>query len=77
MQTIIVAQLAQWAGISYQKKAYPAWAEFLGWCLALASMILIPLFAILQYIKAKGYGVEQVGRVTYNSYYYIDMSVLL
>ena len=60
IQIIIIAQLAQWTGISYQNKAYPGWAEFLGWCLALASMLLIPAFAIVQYKKSKGYSVSEV-----------------
>ena len=59
-QIIIIAQLVQWTGISYQKKSYPPWAEFLGWCLALASMILIPIFAINQYLNASGTFVREV-----------------
>jgi len=52
--------LAQWTGISYDEKAYPAWAEFFGWVLALASMIMIPIFAITQYYYSKGTTVNEV-----------------
>lgn len=47
---IILASLIQWSGLSYNNKPYPAGGEFLGWLLALASMVMIPIFAILQYI---------------------------
>lgn len=51
---IILASLAQWGGISYDKKPYPGWAEFIGWLLALASMMMIPIFAIIQYYYSTG-----------------------
>ncbi|XP_068744715.1 sodium-dependent dopamine transporter-like [Montipora capricornis] len=51
---IIIASLAQWGGISYDKKPYPGWAEFFGWLLALSSMLMIPIFAIIQCYYAKG-----------------------
>lgn len=51
---IIIASLAQWGGISYDKKPYPGWAEFFGWLLALASMIMVPIFVIVQCYYSKG-----------------------
>lgn len=51
---IIIASLAQWGGVSYDKKPYPGWAEFFGWLLALSSMLMIPIFAIIQCYYAKG-----------------------
>ncbi|KAJ7379137.1 hypothetical protein OS493_017635 [Desmophyllum pertusum] len=51
---IILASLAQWGGISYNKVPYPGWAEFLGWMLAIASMIMVPIFAIVQYYYSTG-----------------------
>lgn len=51
---IIIASLAQWGGISYDKKPYPGWAEFFGWLLALASMVMVPIFAIVQCYYSKG-----------------------
>ncbi|XP_015757228.1 PREDICTED: sodium- and chloride-dependent glycine transporter 2-like [Acropora digitifera] len=51
---IIIASLAQWGGISYDKKPYPGWAEFFGWLLALASMVMVPIFAIVQCYYCKG-----------------------
>lgn len=51
---IIIASLAQWGGISYDKKPYPGWAEFFGWLLALASMVMVPIFVIVQCYYSKG-----------------------
>lgn len=53
---IILASLVQWTGISYDNKPYPAWAEFFGWLLAIASMIMIPTFAIIQYFSSSQEG---------------------
>ena len=51
-----MASLVQWTGISYDNKPYPAWAEFFGWLLAIASMIMIPTFAIIQYFSSSQEG---------------------
>jgi len=49
-----MANLIQWNGVSYNKKPYPAWAELLGWLMALVSMLLIPGFAVHQLWKTPG-----------------------
>lgn len=51
---IIMANVIQWNGVSYNGEAYPGWAEFLGWIMALSSMLLIPAFAIHQLWKTPG-----------------------
>ncbi|XP_073241635.1 sodium- and chloride-dependent GABA transporter 1-like isoform X1 [Porites lutea] len=51
---IILANVIQWKGVSYNNKPYPGWAEFLGWLMALSSMVLIPAFAIYQLWKTPG-----------------------
>lgn len=53
-QIIIMANIIQWNGVSYNKKPYPGWAEFIGWVMALSSMSLIPGFAIYQLWKTPG-----------------------
>lgn len=49
-----MANVIQWQGVSYNNKPYPGWAEFLGWLMALSSMVLIPAFAIYQLWKTPG-----------------------
>ncbi|KAL9962432.1 hypothetical protein ACROYT_G031536 [Oculina patagonica] len=51
---IVLANIIQWNGVSYNKQPYPAWAEFVGWMMALSSMLLIPGFAIYQIYKTPG-----------------------
>ena len=53
-QIIIMANIILWNGVSYNKKPYPGWAEFIGWVMALSSMSLIPGFAIYQLWKTPG-----------------------
>ncbi|XP_031327413.1 sodium-dependent noradrenaline transporter-like [Photinus pyralis] len=40
--------------LKYEDYDYPIWAESIGWCLALASILMIPLNAIWQLLKAPG-----------------------
>ncbi|XP_074614472.1 sodium- and chloride-dependent glycine transporter 2-like [Acropora palmata] len=61
---IIIASLAQWGGISYDKKPYPGWAEFFGWLLALASMVMVPIFAIVQCYYSKGTTITEVSMLS-------------
>lgn len=63
-QVIIIASLVQWGGVSYDKKPYPGWAEFFGWLLALASMVMIPIFAIVQCYYSKGTTITEVSMLS-------------
>ncbi|KAJ8925416.1 hypothetical protein NQ315_009248 [Exocentrus adspersus] len=38
----------------YNDYSYPGWAEWVGWSLALSSILMIPLVAIIQIVKTKG-----------------------
>ncbi|VEN62737.1 unnamed protein product [Callosobruchus maculatus] len=40
--------------LQYQDYFYPTWAEWVGWGLALSSILMIPLVAIIQIMKTKG-----------------------
>ena len=53
-QAIVMANIIQWNGVKYNKQPYPGWAELIGWMMALASMLLIPGFAIHQMWKTPG-----------------------
>ena len=61
LSIIFFFQCSQWKGIKYGGKAYPAWAEFIGWCIALSSILMIPFFAILNVYRAEGESLHQVG----------------
>nr|CAH7712386.1 unnamed protein product [Callosobruchus chinensis] len=40
--------------LQYQDYFYPTWAEWVGWGLALSSILMIPTVAIIQIMKTKG-----------------------
>jgi hypothetical protein len=42
------------------EEVLPIWAEALGWCLALSSMLCIPVMAVLQLMKQKGSFTERM-----------------
>ncbi|XP_031574792.1 sodium- and chloride-dependent GABA transporter 1-like [Actinia tenebrosa] len=52
--TIILANIIKWNGIKYNGQPYPGWAEFLGWCMCLSSVMMIPLMAIHEIYKTPG-----------------------
>ena len=54
LQVIFIWSLATWTGISVGSYLFPPWAEFLGWLVALSSMLWVPGFAIYEYFKATG-----------------------
>ena len=55
-----MASLVQWSGISYNDVPYPGFAEFFGWMLAIASMIMVPIFALIQFYQSKGTTLTEV-----------------
>lgn len=40
--------------LQYNDYEYPNWAEWVGWALALSSILMIPIVAILQLINTPG-----------------------
>lgn len=54
MLAIFLYSVSQWGGVSYGTYKYPPWAEFLGWVIALSSMLCIPGFAIYQIYYTPG-----------------------
>lgn len=68
-----MANVIQWQGVSYNNKPYPGWAEFLGWLMALSSMVLIPAFAIYQLWKTPG-TVTEVRILFLNSHVVVCLS---
>ena len=51
---IFFFSLANWSGVAYGNYKYPPWAEFLGWCIALSSMLWIPVVALYKIITTPG-----------------------
>jgi len=57
---IFFFSLANWSGVAYGNYKYPPWAEFLGWCIALSSMLWIPVVALYKIITTPGTITERV-----------------
>ncbi|CAG9813539.1 unnamed protein product [Phaedon cochleariae] len=51
---VVMFGLFHHQSLQYNEYFYPPWAEWVGWGLTLSSIIMIPLFAIIQIIKTKG-----------------------
>lgn len=54
VQVVIVFGLLYHEPLQYNDYHYPGWAEWIGWTLAMSSILMIPLFAIIQLIKTPG-----------------------
>ena len=67
MVGIFLFSLSQWSGVSFGTYKYPPWAEFIGWVLALASMLLVPGIAILKLYHTPGTFMEVCVLTAYNS----------
>lgn len=60
MAAIFLFSISQWSGVTYNKYQYPPWAEFIGWLIALSSMLFIPGVAIWQLYHTSGTFVERL-----------------
>ena len=76
MAGIFLFSISQWSGVSYNDYKYPPWAEFLGWVIALSSMLFIPGVAIWQLYHAPGTFME-VSFVFIINYFYESRRLFL
>ncbi|CAD5119977.1 DgyrCDS8562 [Dimorphilus gyrociliatus] len=51
---IIIFSFINYKGAKYGSYTYPTWADFIGWCIALASFIPIIPIAIVKLLKSSG-----------------------
>lgn len=40
--------------MKYKSYVFPKWAEYIGWCIALSSILAIPIYAIILLAKQTG-----------------------
>ncbi|XP_048746664.2 sodium-dependent dopamine transporter-like isoform X1 [Ostrea edulis] len=57
---IMIFGLVQYTPHRYDNYEYPWEANFIGWCVALSSVLCIPLFAIIAFIRARGSPMERL-----------------
>ncbi len=51
---VLISSLVTYKPLKYNNYEYPVWGQVLGWILASASMIQIPIFFVYQMATAKG-----------------------
>lgn len=54
LQGVVVFGLLYHEPLRYNDYLYPSWAEWIGWGLALSSILMIPIFMVSQLLKASG-----------------------
>ena len=54
MAGVFIFYLVSYSPVTYGDYNYPAWAEALGLCLSLASMVWVPLYALLYLARGEG-----------------------
>ncbi len=40
--------------MKYKNYRFPTWAEYTGWCIALSSILAIPIYAIILFARQTG-----------------------
>ena len=53
-QFIMLFALATFGPVEYDQYVYPWQGNFIGWCIALSSILCIPGFAIFQFARTPG-----------------------
>lgn len=53
-QFILVAAFVGYEPINDDGVPYPKWAENIGWCCALASLLAIPTIALIEFCRTSG-----------------------
>ncbi|CAH1268019.1 SLC6A5 [Branchiostoma lanceolatum] len=61
---ILLFTMVNHSPVTYGKYEYPGWADSLGWLMAMASVVNIPVFAIISLVQAKGTFMERLRAVT-------------
>jgi hypothetical protein len=59
---VLVFSLVKYEPAKYGEMLYPVWADAIGWCMTMASVLPIPAVAIYKYYKAEGTGFMQKWR---------------
>ena len=54
MLAIFLFNMYNYAPASYEGYSYPLWADLLGWCLSFMSILMVPIFAVVEIVTAQG-----------------------
>lgn len=59
---ILISSIIQYTPVQYEKYKYPVWADAVGWCISLVSIVWIPLGAIHEIYSNKGSLLQRLKR---------------
>lgn len=62
--SIAIFSLVEYEPVTYKKYRFPKWAEYIGWCIALSSILAIPIYAIILFARQTGTMKERWRKVT-------------
>lgn len=54
MQFVVVVSIINFKPLTYDDYVYPPWANWVGWGIALSSMILVPAYVIYKFFSIRG-----------------------
>ena len=75
LQVIFLWNCVSWTGITYGDYRFPAWAEFVGWMLCIASIGCVPGYAIYRYVNLEGTVGEVNNAILYATLYTIHYTL--
>ncbi|CAF1447953.1 unnamed protein product [Adineta steineri] len=62
--SIAIFSLIEYEPVKYKNYQFPTWAEYIGWCIALSSILAIPIYAIALFARQTGTMKERWIKVT-------------
>jgi len=54
LKSIAIFSLIEYEPVKYKTYTFPKWAEYTGWCIALSSILAIPIYAIILLARQTG-----------------------
>lgn len=54
LQFVVVVSIINFKPLTYDDYVYPAWANWVGWGIALSSMILVPAYVVYKFFSIRG-----------------------
>lgn len=54
LQFVVVVSIINFKPLTYDDYTYPPWANWVGWGIALSSMILVPAYVIYKFLSIRG-----------------------
>lgn len=57
---VVIASIVNAGDLKYDDYTFPKWSNYIGWGIALSSMVFVPFYAIYKFITLKGSFKERI-----------------